>query len=141
MAWYWVLILGAVLGVAARNRLETVSLYRLGNRWRRMAGRKATFTVAVVAASLALISCGPDFPQGPAGEVVAREGKLSCKTIGAGTARSQSCKWKYWLTTQDAQGKDHRFRVTASDYHNCNKKRAAYPGCTTPASPSAEGSR
>lgn len=140
MAWYWVLILGTVLGVAARNRLETFSLRRLVSRWRRTAGRKAVLTGAMVAASLALISCGPDFPQGPAGEVVAREGKLSCQTIGAGTARSQSCKWKYWLTTQDAQGADHRFRVTASDYRNCNK-RAMYPACLTPASAGTEGSR
>jgi hypothetical protein len=140
MAWYWVLILGAVLGVAARNRLETFSLRRLVNRWRRTASRKAVLIGALVAASLALVSCGPDFPQGPAGKVVDREGKLSCKTIGAGTARSQSCDWKYWLTTQDTQGTDHRFRVTTSDYRSC-AKHAMYPACITPASAGTEGSR
>lgn len=139
MAWYWMLILGAVLGAAARNRLETFSLRRLVTRWRRTAGRKAVLVGALVAASLALISCSPDFPQGPAGKVVDRESKLSCKTIGAGTARSQSCNWKYWLTTQDAQGTDHRFRVTTSDYRSCNE-RDKYPACVTPASAGTEGS-
>ncbi|MFG2276845.1 hypothetical protein ACGFNY_44695 [Streptomyces chartreusis] len=142
MAWYWVLILGAMLGVAARNRLEAFSPRRLVNRWRRTAGRKVVLTGALVAASLALISCGPNFPQGPAGEVVNRESKLSCKTIGAGAARSQSCKWKYWLTTQDTQGTDHRFSVTASDYRNCDKHAVAvYPAYLTHASAGTTGSR
>ncbi|MFJ2007976.1 hypothetical protein [Streptomyces chartreusis] len=143
MAWYWWMVLGVVLGAAARNRLEAFSLRRMASRLlRAAAGRKAVLALTAAAASLALVSCSPDLPPGPAGEVVARETKLSCRTIGSGTARSQSCRWKYWLTTQDGNSSGHRFRGNSSDYSHC-KKGFAYPHCTQPASPSAStaGSR
>lgn len=72
--------------------------------------------VAVTAAALALTACGP--AEGSAGTVVAKESvyKSSTKT-----------RW-YFLTTRDADGVEHEFRVSKGGYDSCYRG-SAYPTC------------
>jgi hypothetical protein len=79
--------------------------------------RTARLALACLATSvlLALTACGP--AQGPAGTVADKDHYFRNKA------------WHYWLTTQDARGERHRFRVLRSDYNACYRG-SAYPKCT-----------
>ena len=77
----------------------------------------ATATGAVLA--LLLTACGPVYPQGPAGTVTDKSRHY----------RSANKTWKRYLTVQTSDGTQHTFRVSLSDYVNCDRD-SAYPQCT-----------
>ncbi|MEU9754348.1 hypothetical protein AB0D90_14580 [Streptomyces althioticus] len=78
--------------------------------------RRRTATVALLAGVL-LAGCG-GLKQGPAGKVVARD-----RTYWPATKQ-----WTYELTTEDARGERHEFRVKRHVYKVCFR-HSTYPNC------------
>lgn len=88
---------------------------------------------AALTAAILITACGGgDHPQGPAGQVVAKDSDRDCHTSWTGTGRKrhshQSCHTDYELTTRDKRGNDHEFEVNAAVYDNC-RRGSAYPRC------------
>lgn len=83
--------------------------------------------------TLALMTaCSTSHPQGPAGQVVAKDSDRDCHTSWTGTGRKrhsrQSCHTDYELTTRDKHGSNHEFEVNAGVYDSC-RRGSAYPRC------------
>lgn len=93
----------------------------------------AALGAVLTTVALTLTACSSSHPQGPAGQVVAKDSDRECHTSwsGTGTKRRshQSCHTEYELTTRDKQGDDHEFEVSSAVYDNC-RRGSAYPGCT-----------
>lgn len=93
---------------------------------------RAALAAAVTVLGLGLAGCTDSHPQGPAGQVVAKDTDRDCHTSTTGTGKNrrthQSCHTEYELTTRDKQGQDHEFEVPSYVYDNC-RRGSAYPGC------------
>lgn len=92
----------------------------------------AALAAAAAALGLLLAGCTDNHPQGPSGQVVAKDTDRDCHTTTTGTGKKrrshQSCDTEYELTTRDKQGQEHEFEVSSSVYDNC-RRGSAYPGC------------
>lgn len=79
-----------------------------------------------ILAVLALAGCA--YKPGPAGKVVDRDSYQSCHSTGTSKHRYRSCSTRYELTTQTADGKQHKFAAPWSAYDRCYRG-STYPAC------------
>ncbi|MER6531187.1 hypothetical protein [Streptomyces sp. NPDC001508] len=92
----------------------------------------AVLGAALTGTALLLTACSDGHPQGPAGQVVAKDRDYDCHTATPrhGTKKTRSCGWEYELTTRDRHGQAHEFDVSSTVYDRC-RRGSAYPACTT----------